>query len=70
MNKIIKCPQCNNSYYVEKYNTTTAAYYPPIYKDGVNINPDGNITTHYCQCCNCGYEFIYATQYGELYTHD
>ena len=49
MNKIIKCPQCDNSYYVEKYNTTTAVYYPPIYKDGVNVNPDGNITTHYCQ---------------------
>lgn len=70
MNTNIKCPQCDKSYYMPKYCTTTSMYFPPIYKDGININPDGNITTYYCQCCNCGYEFTYATRYGELYIHD
>ena len=62
----IKCPKCGDSYYTEKYCTTTAVYYPPVYKDGVNINPDRNTTTHYCRCLNCGNEFAYSTQYGEL----
>lgn len=70
MNKLIKCPQCKDSYYMEKYTTTTAMYFPPIYKDGININPDGNITTHYCQCRTCGREFTYSTKYGELYREE
>ena len=51
------CPHCGESYYMEKYSTTTAVYYPPIYKDGVNINPDMNTSTTYCTCMNCGKEF-------------
>ena len=43
MNKLIKCPQCGDSYYMGKYATTTAMYFAPIYKDGVNINPDGTL---------------------------
>ena len=53
------CPKCGESYYMEKYSTCTAVYYPPIYKDGVNINPDKNTTTVYCKCLNCGHEFSY-----------
>lgn len=51
------CPHCNASYYMEKYSTRTAMYFPPIYKDGVNINPDRNISTVYCTCMNCGKDF-------------
>ena len=54
-----KCPHCGESYYMEKYSMTTAAYYPPIYKDGVNINPDRNTTTTYCTCMNCGKDFSF-----------
>ena len=54
-----KCPHCGESYYYEKYSTTTCLYCPPIYKDGVNINPDHNTTTTYCHCLNCGKEFSY-----------
>ena len=54
-----KCPNCGESYYYEKYSTTTCLYCPPIYKDGVNINPDHNTTTTYCHCLNCGKEFSY-----------
>ena len=44
---MIKCPNCGKSYYKVKYSTVTAVYYPPIYKDGVNINPDKNSETVY-----------------------
>lgn len=54
-----KCPYCGESYYYEKYSTTTCLYCPPIYKDGVNINPDHNTTTTHCYCLNCGREFSY-----------
>lgn len=62
-----RCPQCGDSYYVENYCTTTSMYYPPVIKDGKNLNPDGNITTHYCTCQSCGNNFVFSTRYGELY---
>ena len=52
-----KCPHCGESFYTEMYSESTAVYYPPIYKDGVNINPDRNTTTRHCRCLNCGEEF-------------
>lgn len=63
----IKCPNCGESYYSEKYSTRTAMYYPAIWKDGVNQNPDGNVSTTYCECINCHYEFSYQTQYGKIF---
>lgn len=54
---IIKCPKCGESYYTVMHGMTTAAYYPPVYKDGVNINPDRNKSTTHYRCCNCGNEF-------------
>ena len=62
----IKCPKCRQSYFMENYSVGTAVYYPPIYKDGVNINPDGNITTTVCTCLNCNEIFSYQTRGGEL----
>lgn len=55
-----KCPHCRESYYYEKYSTTTCLCCPPIYKDGVNINAGNNTTTTYCHCLNCGKEFSYV----------
>lgn len=55
----VRCPHCGESYYQENYTTITAVYYPPIYKDGVNINPDRNQSTTYCTCLNCGKNFTY-----------
>lgn len=63
---MIKCPNCGESYYAERYSTCTAMYYPAIWKDGVNQNPDGNITTSYCECINCHYSFYYKEQYGKI----
>ena len=53
----IKCPHCGESYYTETYSKSTCVYYPPIWKDGVNINPDRNKTTTHCKCLSCGKEF-------------
>ena len=49
----IKCPYCGNSYYTVGYTTTTAMYFPPVIKDGVNINPDRNTSTTSGQCLVC-----------------
>ena len=54
-----QCPHCNESYYMENYSISTCMYYPPIYKDGVNINPDRNTTTVCCTCMNCNKDFSY-----------
>lgn len=56
---LVRCPHCGESYYMENYSDCTAVYYPPIYKDGVNINPDRNTITTHCTCMNCGKEFSY-----------
>lgn len=53
----ITCPHCGVSYYTELHSTITAVYYPPTYKDGVNINPDMNKAITHCECLNCGKEF-------------
>ena len=63
---MIECPKCGKSYYREEYTTCTAMYYPPIYKDGVNINPDRNISTTVCSCLECGNVFSYQMRGGEL----
>ena len=62
-----KCPKCGESYYMERYSASTALYCPPIYKNGVNINLDKNITTTYYSCLNCGHQFSVRTRGGEIY---
>lgn len=57
MNSDTKCPHCGESFYTEEYNISTAVYYPPIYKNGVNINPDQNKSTTHCRCLKCNKEF-------------
>ena len=48
----------------------TAMYYPPIWKDGVNTNPDGNITTTEAHCCECHYDFTIKEQFGKEWTEE
>lgn len=55
-----RCPHCGESYYAENNMTSTCVYYQPIWKDGVNINPDRNKTTVHCTCMSCGKEFSYT----------
>lgn len=49
-----KCPKCGKSYYSVGASSSTLAYFPPIYKDGVNINPNRNTTTTELHCEECG----------------
>ena len=52
------CPNCGSNYHSGcDTGMTTAVYYPPIYKDGVNINPDGNSTIRSIKCLNCNKTF-------------
>lgn len=55
----VKCPKCGESYYQELYSSSTCMYFPPIYKNGVNINPDRNKIATHCKCINCGEYFSY-----------
>lgn len=53
----IKCPKCGAKYFEVGPSYCTAVYYPPIIKDGVNINTNHNksITTYLC--CECGHSW-------------
>ena len=51
------CPHCGESHYMVNHSDSTCMYFPPIYKDGVNINPDRNIITTHCTCMECGKNF-------------
>lgn len=53
----VKCPNCGESYYTIEYGESTCVYYPPIIKDGVNINPDRNMHTQHCRCLSCQTRF-------------
>lgn len=54
---MLKCPYCGGLYYMDCGGYTTAACYPPIWKDGVNVNPDRNRTTTTYRCLDCGKDF-------------
>lgn len=46
--------------------STTLAYYPPIYdKNGININPDMNTSTFCISCITCGKIWKGTTQNGK-----
>lgn len=64
--KEIKCPNCGKSYYQISGEIRTCCYYPPIIKDGININPDRNISTVTCRCLECNKYFKYKEQCGEI----
>jgi hypothetical protein len=49
-------------------STCTAVYYPPVWKDGVNINPDRNTTTTKAHCYECNYDFVIKSCGGETWT--
>lgn len=49
-----KCPNCGASHYSQDSSFRTSMYFQPIWKDGVNVNPDRNITTTNFHCIECG----------------
>ena len=54
------CPNCGKSYYRVDGSDITAMYYAPVYKDGVLISRDPNITTNHCTCLECGTKFSFT----------
>lgn len=60
-----KCPVCNDDTLIRGTSLATLVYYPPIYKDGENINPDMNVSTTNFTCVNNGHEFIVKSQHGK-----
>lgn len=59
MDVIHYCPHCGESYYSEQYSIRAPLGWTPIYKDGMLINHDPNVTTTYCICLNCGKDFSF-----------
>lgn len=59
MDIIHYCPHCGKSYYAEQYSCSTLLWWVPIYKDGVLMNHNPNVTTTYCYCLNCGQDFSF-----------
>lgn len=64
-------PTCNKECkFEESVSTTTCGYYPPVYdKNGVNTNPDGNITTYRVKCNTCKKRWTAFSQFGKV-TYD
>lgn len=54
----IYCPYCGQSHYSVETSQTTLAGYVPVYKDGVLVSQDNNITTKSCHCFSCDKDFI------------
>jgi hypothetical protein len=42
-------------------------YFTPIYKDGICVSEDKNISTHIARCLNCHTDFTYQTIGVKLY---
>lgn len=63
---VLKCPKCNSTGPLSQgVSMTTAVYYPPVWENGVNINPDGNTTTTEFICEKCGCKFSAKFKHGE-----
>ena len=60
-----ECPR-EDCRFIDYPGSSTLAYYPPIYdKNGVNTNPDRNISTFRIECLTCGKMWKGTTQLGE-----
>ena len=63
---MLKCPKCNSTGPLSQgVSMTTNVYYPPVWENGVNINPDGNITRTEFICEKCGCKFSARFKHGK-----
>ena len=59
------CPQCGSDYHSGcDIGMKTLMYFKPIYKNGVNINPDMNTSTFNIKCHSCKTSFVACVQNG------
>lgn len=49
------CPECGKSHYQVGSTVSTMMGFSPVYKNGVNINPDKNTRTSTLICQECGH---------------
>ena len=66
-NGIPQCPYCEKPTIREEgMSTRTAMYYPPVYdENGINTNPDRNITTTCWKCLGCNHDYTVAGNYHD-----
>ena len=63
---VLKCPKCNSTGpLIQGVSMTTNVYYTPVWENGVNINPDGNITRTEFICEKCGCKFSARFKHGK-----
>lgn len=60
-------PTCDKEckFKVTGSHTTLVGFIPIYDKNGVNTNPDGNVTTQYISCQTCKKNWITKTQYDK-----
>lgn len=60
-------PDCaGNCRFMNSPMMTTCAYYAPVYdKNGVNVNPDRNITSYTTVCLTCNERWDVSEQCGK-----
>lgn len=64
---MIQCPKCGSQARIQGISTVTAAYYAPVYdENGINVNPDRNVTTTQWTCTKCGTNYTTKTVLGEI----
>ena len=64
--EILKCPKCGSLGPLSQgISMRTNKYYEPVWEHGINLNPDGNITTTKFTCEKCGCDFVAKFQYGK-----
>lgn len=60
-----ECPNCHSHKWIDHGTASTLAYYPPIYENGININPDKNIHKTIAECGECHRIWEIRQRYGE-----
>ena len=63
---LIRCPNCNESWYMDYGSWGTALGWRKIYKDGKQINKDPNTYWTDCKCMNCNTRFVVKEKAGEI----
>ncbi len=69
-NNVPICPHCDEpTERTQGMSSTTCMYFPPRYdENGINVNPDRNITTTNWKCNKCNQDYFVIGNYtGYVY---
>lgn len=53
-----KCPNCGKSHYSVGGSTRKLIFFKLIFKDGVDISPDRDVTITELNCFECGHKWM------------